>query len=268
MTRMLIPIGIVILCMLTVLVLKSTSQVDRLDSDLQTHSDSLDLAEHSPIQSPPLREFNISLRPLMEEGALQTEMTAMPKVECTSIDTPQVVIHPSEQMVSEGLEILNSNDSERLPRLLGDYRMNLGFNSYADHMLERGAVFGIIERGSGCVNWLVDVKQKVFVPATGLTGMSRQTRRIASEPAVTWAISKAEALRLGRYDVVLLVPQRLEAYLTASMDQIAQRADHRLTDFRSIRASYMTDSGSLFLILNRGVLKNGDSVPLNSRIKL
>jgi len=268
MTRTVLPIGIVVLCMLTVLVLKSMSPEVRVDSDLPTLPDSLNLVESLADEGSRLKVLDISLRPLMQEEAEQIEERTRPKVQEGPLTVHQTIIHPSDQLVSKGLEILNSDDSKSLPRLLGDYRMNLGFNSYADQMLKRGAVFGIIERGRGSVNWLVDVKDNALLPVTGLAGMSRQTRRIESEPAVSWAISKAKTLRSGQYDVVLLVPQRMEAYLTASMDQVAKLSDHRLADFRSIRASYLTDSGSLFLVLNRGVLNTGESVPLNSRIRL
>ena len=268
MIKVLIRFSAIVMVILVLVYVLPTPRNPIEETDPSTVLDSIELAERLEDESPSMRVFDISFRPLLEVNTELTQKSHAEEVGNDSDSNPPTTIHPSEQLVSIGLEILNNSDSHHLPRLLGDYRLNLGFDSYAELMIQRGAVFGVIERGMGTLNWMVDVERSDLLPVVSLAGMSRQTRRIESESAVSWATKKANSLKRGRYDVVLLVPQRMEAYLTASLDHAAQSCGHRLIDLRTIRASYLVESGELFLELNRGVLKSGDSVPLNTRIRL
>jgi hypothetical protein len=98
--------------------------------------------------------------------------------------------------------------------------------------------------------------------------MSNQTRRITKEPRIKWAVKAAKKKEPGAYDIVLILPQRMAAYLAGGLDQAVSSKGKQLRDYKLFRGEYRMKGGRLALDFSSGVLKSGGRESLKVHLVL
>ena len=192
-----------------------------------------------------------------------------PKPEVQS--TPPVSrpnITPSDALVSSGMAAMADLGEQGVPRIAADYSLHLGFDQYARAMVERGARFAVLRRGTNRLLWIDLASRSLVSDGSGMAGMSTLTRRISNEPALGWAKQKARAEGPGAYDTVLIMPARMEAYLMGGLQKVAKAEGFPLAAYRSFRGVYKIERGRLVLNVTSGELKGGRVVSLDKTLAL
>ena len=177
-------------------------------------------------------------------------------------------ITPSDALVSSGTAAMADLGEQGIPRIAADYSLHLGFNQYARAMVERGARFAVLRRGTNRLLWIDLASRSLVSDGSGMAGMSTLTRRISNEPALGWAKQKARAEGPGAYDTVLIMPARMEAYLMGGLQKVAKAEGFPLAAYRSFRGVYKIERGRLVLNVTSGELKGGRVVSLDKTLAL
>jgi len=218
---------------------------------------------HEPenLQEKPIIEMKtrVFLRELTEEQPTKiAEKGVQPKpMSSPKRQQPSVVITPDSGLVEKGLALMANDDANELPMINSDYRKYVGFNRYSQLMTSLGGKFAIMKRGSGEVFWELDLKNKRLVKPGDMARMSNQTRKISQEPGVKWAKVEARNLKPGVYDVVLIMPLKMAAYLTGGLELAVSGQGREIIDFRTFNGIYRMVGGRLTLDFGSGTLKSG-----------
>ena len=72
----------------------------------------------------------------------------------------------------------------------------------------------------------------------------------------------------GDYQMILLLPLDIDAALIAGMEKAMRRHGYDVRDFVSLQARYERDSGSVSLVVVKGIHKTGRCVPFRVRFNL
>jgi hypothetical protein len=175
---------------------------------------------------------------------------------------------PSEAMITRGERLVAELEKGEFPAIVADYRLHVGFHRYAQKMQELGARFFIMERGRGRVRWEVSFPGGALAPASDVGGLSPRSRRIVDEPAAEAALAAARRRQRGNYDLILLIPGRLEAYIVGALEQAAGRLGEDIRQFGVFQGRYHVEGGRLSLEFHRAGLKDGRSHPLSLELRI
>jgi len=178
-----------------------------------------------------------------------------------SVDLGQV-IPASSEVIGEGQRLMEGFNDGQFPHIVVDYREHLGFENYRNEMENLGGKFFVVEKGKGKLLWEVKFETGSLAPVASHLGLTSRTRVIRDEVAVRPVLEKARSKKSGKYDIVLLIPSRLEACLLGALQRgISQRNMH-VNEFKEFAGKYTIRNGKLALEFTEGRASNGKTYKL------
>ena len=212
----------------------------------------------------------VFLRELVEDVPVEKPATAETRpaeAARPTVKAPQTIA-PSESLIREGQQLMGGLEAAGFPSIVADYRTHLGFDAYVQGMERLGGRFFVMQRGAGRLVWEIDFASGALDPVTGRTGLSPRSRAIRNERRVQEVLRKANTLEPGNYEVVLLIPSRLEASLVGALQRAVTGEGREVADFSEFRGVYKSAGGRLSLEFQQARLKSGQEVPLDVHVPI
>jgi hypothetical protein len=258
--------ALAVLLVLQSLILDASGRVNEPESIAgEDEPESVQVAE--AVDQPRTRVF---LRELVDDMPVEKRETAEPVPMDSAPPTGEVsqTIQPTESLIREGQQLMGGLEDAGFPSIVADYRTHLGFDAYVQGMERLGGRFFVMQRGAGRLVWEIDFASGALDPMTGRIGLSPRSRAIRNERRVQEVLHKANILEPGNYEVVLLIPLRLEACLVGALQRVVAGDARDVGDFAEFRGVYKSAGGRLSLEFQQARLKSGQEVPLDVHVPI
>jgi len=174
---------------------------------------------------------------------------------------PEKVKKTKETSPAKKPETTSGNDpknGDKDPAVLATYKMNV--ETYLDFMLQQGARAGLYDNNAG--KFICNIDRKGTMGGRiKQNGMSTRARRITTDFPNSRTILRNAALKYGpaRYEILLLIPKRMDDRFYRNVNKIISRTGRNVQDISLVRVTYEGTRNTIRVKVNSLEGKGGTS---------